>query len=66
MEDKKILKWKEAKLYLIVIGCLIAIIAYYQPVLALICAIALAYLIYHYIKVKYWVWQAFLVLDGPN
>ncbi len=50
MEDKKILKWKEAKLYLIVIGCLIAIIAYYQPVLALICAIALAYLIYHYIK----------------
>ncbi|HHV38263.1 MAG TPA: phosphoesterase [Tepidimicrobium sp.] len=50
MEDKNRFKWKDTKVYLIVIGCLIAIIAYYQPILALIWAIALAYLIYHYIR----------------
>ncbi len=50
MDDKDLFKWKDAKVYLIIIGCLIAIIAYYKPVLALIWAVALAYLIYHYIK----------------
>lgn len=50
MDNKNLFKWKDTKLYLIIIGCLIAIIAYYQPVLALVWAIALAYLIYHYNK----------------
>ncbi len=50
MDNKNLFKWKDTKLYLIIIGCLIIIIAYYQPLLALIWAIALAYLIYHYNK----------------
>ncbi|NMB26604.1 MAG: phosphoesterase [Tissierellia bacterium] len=50
MDDKNLFKWKDAKVYLIIIGCLIAIIGYYKPVLALIWAVALAYLIYHYIR----------------
>lgn len=50
MENKNLFKWKDTKLYLIIIGCLIAIIAYYQPILAFVWAIALAYLIYHYNK----------------
>ena len=50
MDDKGLFKWKDAKVYLIIIGCLIAIIGYYKPILALFWTIALAYLIYHYIK----------------
>ena len=50
MDNKDLFKWKDAKVYLIIIGCLIAIIAYYKPILALIWAVALAYLIYNYIK----------------
>ncbi len=50
MDNKNLFKWKDTKLYLVIIGCLIAIIAYYQPILALLWAIALAYLIYHYNK----------------
>ncbi|NLJ78509.1 MAG: phosphoesterase [Tissierellia bacterium] len=50
MKESNIFNWKDTKVYLIVIGCLIAIIGYYQPILALIWAIALAYLIYHYIR----------------
>lgn len=47
--DNNLFKWKDGKLYLIMIGGLIAIIAYYQPILALLLTIALAYLIYQYI-----------------
>lgn len=50
MDNKNLFNWKDTKLYLVIIGCLIVIIAYYQPILALIWAIALAYLIYHYNK----------------
>lgn len=49
MVGKNLFKWKDSKVYLIIIGCLIAIIAFYQPILALLLAIALIYLIYHYI-----------------
>ena len=47
--DNNFFKWKDGKTYLITIGGLIAIIAYYQPILALLLTIALAYLIYKYI-----------------
>jgi c-di-AMP phosphodiesterase-like protein len=50
MDYKNLFKWKDTKIYLIIIGCLIAIVAYYQPVLAFVWTIALAYLVYHYIK----------------
>lgn len=50
MEENNIFKQENTKLYLIIIGCLIAIVAYYQPILALIWALGLAYLIYNYIK----------------
>lgn len=50
MEENNIFKQENTKLYLIIIGCLIAIIAYYQPILALLWALGLAYLIYNYIK----------------
>ncbi|MCF6464730.1 DHH family phosphoesterase [Clostridium sp. Cult2] len=49
MDNKNYFKWKDGKAYLIMIGGLIAIIAYYQPVLAILLAMALAYLIYKYI-----------------
>ena len=51
MEQRGLFNWKDLKLYLIVMICLILVIAYYQPVLALIWAVALAYLIYHYNKI---------------
>jgi c-di-AMP phosphodiesterase-like protein len=50
MDYKNLFKWKDDKVYLVIIGCLIAIIAYYKPILAFVWAIALAYLVYHYIK----------------
>src|SRR5690554_545963 len=49
MDNNNLFKWKDGKTYLIMIGGLIAIIAYYQPILALLLTIALAYLIYQYI-----------------
>ncbi len=45
MRDKNFFSWSDTKLYLIVIGVLVIIIAFYQPVLALIGGILLAYLI---------------------
>lgn len=50
MDDNNLFKWKDARVYLITIGCLIAIVAYYQPILAFVGAIGLAYLVYHYRK----------------
>lgn len=49
MDNKNFFKWKDGRTYLIIIGGLIAIIAYYQPILALLLAIALAFLVYKYI-----------------
>lgn len=49
MRDGDFLNRKDGKTYLIFIGILIAIIAYYRPILAILSAIALAYLIYKYI-----------------
>ncbi|MBZ2175412.1 DHH family phosphoesterase [Schnuerera sp. xch1] len=49
MNNKNSINMKDGKLYLIIIGVLIAIIAYFQPILALLLTIALAYLIYQYI-----------------
>lgn len=48
MDHRGLFNWKDLKVYLIIMGCLIAILAYYQPILALVWAMALAYLIYHY------------------
>ena len=49
MDHNNLFKWKNGKIYLIIIGCLIAIIAFYQPILAMVFALAFAYLIYKYI-----------------
>ncbi len=51
MKNRGLFNWKDLKLYLIIMGCLIGIIAYYQPILALIWAGILAYLIYHYNRI---------------
>ena len=49
MRNKNIFSLKDGKVYLIFIGLLIAIIAYYQPVLAVLLALALIYLVYQYV-----------------
>ncbi|NLW39622.1 MAG: phosphoesterase [Tissierellia bacterium] len=49
MDNRNIFKWKDGIIYLIMIGVLIAIIAYYQPLLSLLLTVALGYLIYKYI-----------------
>lgn len=51
MENRGLFNWKDLKLYLIIMGCLIGIIAYYHPILAITWAGVLAYLIYHYNKI---------------
>ncbi|NMA86402.1 MAG: phosphoesterase [Tissierellia bacterium] len=51
MENRGLFNWKDLKLYLIIMGCLILVIAYYQPILAIIWAGVLAYLIYRYNKI---------------
>ncbi len=50
MKGKHIFSLKDGKVYLIFIGVLIAIISYYQPVLAVLLALALVYLIYKYVR----------------
>lgn len=49
MRDNDFIKRKDGKRYLIFIGILIAIIAYYRPILAVLSAVALIYLIYKYV-----------------
>ena len=51
MDQRGLFNWKDLKLYLIFMICLIVVIAYYQPILALVWAVALTYLIYHYNKI---------------
>lgn len=51
MDGRGLFNWKDLKLYLIIMVCLIAVIAYYQPILALLWAMALGYLIYHYNRI---------------
>lgn len=53
MENKKKLKWEDTNNYLIIIGILVFIIAFYQPLLALIGAILLGYLVFYNIKSIY-------------
>lgn len=48
MSNKGFFKRDDTKVYLIFIGILITVIAYYQPILAILSAIAFAYLIYKY------------------
>ncbi|MBU5439352.1 DHH family phosphoesterase [Tissierella sp. MSJ-40] len=50
MGNKNLFNWSDTKVYLIIIGVLLLIIAFYQPVLALIGTILLGYLIYYYVK----------------
>ena len=49
MKNRMFINLKDGKIYLIFIGVLIAIIAYYQPILSFLSAIALAYFVYRYI-----------------
>ena len=50
MDGKDLFKLEDGKVYLFIIGILIAIIAYFQPLLGFVCAVGLAFLIYRYIK----------------
>lgn len=50
MNNKKLFKWSDAKLYLLVISILVVIIAFYQPIIAIISALVLGYLIFYSIK----------------
>ena len=43
----KIFTWSDTKLYLIVIGLMVLIIAFFQPIVAFIMGIVLAYLLYY-------------------
>lgn len=47
---KNIFKWSDTKLYLIIIGVMVAIIAIYEPVLAFIGVLVLAYLLFYNFK----------------
>jgi c-di-AMP phosphodiesterase-like protein len=47
---KNIFKWSDTKLYLIIIGLMVGIIAIYEPVLAFIGALVLAYLLFYNYK----------------
>ena len=51
MDNRGLFNWKDFKLYLIIMCCLIGVIAYYQPILAVTWAGVLAYLIYRYNKI---------------
>ena len=53
MKNKKKLKWEDTNNYLIIIGILVFIIGFYQPLLALIGVILLGYLIFYNIKSIY-------------
>lgn len=50
MNNKNLFRWSDTKLYLIIIGIMVIIIAIYQPVLALIGALILGYLVYYNYK----------------
>ena len=43
----KMFTWADTKLYLIVIGLSVVIIAFFQPIVAFIMGIILAYLVYY-------------------
>lgn len=47
MKDKKLFTWSDTKLYLIIIGVLVIIIAFFEPILAFIGGLFLAYLVYY-------------------
>ncbi|MDD2447323.1 MAG: DHH family phosphoesterase [Tissierellia bacterium] len=53
MKNKKLYKWSDTHTYLIVIAILVIIIAFYQPIIAIIGAIIFLYLIYYAIKSNY-------------
>jgi len=50
MKNKNLFRWSDAKQYLIIIAIMIIIIAIYQPVIALIGALVLGYLIFYSYK----------------
>ncbi len=50
MNSKNLFSWSDTKIYLIIIGLMVSVIAFYEPVLALIGGILLAYLIYYNLK----------------
>lgn len=53
MNNKKKLQWEDTNNYLIIIGILVFIIGFYQPILALIGVILLGYLVFYNIKSIY-------------
>ena len=53
MKNKKIFIWSDTYRYLIFIGILVIIIAFYQPIIAIIAAIISLYLVYYAIRSNY-------------
>ena len=53
MKNKKIFIWSDTYRYLIFIGILVMIIAFYQPIIAIIAAIISLYLVYYAIRSNY-------------
>lgn len=52
MKDR-FFKWTDSKLYLIVIGVMVLILAFYQPIIAFLMGLVLAYLLYYdYSRIK--------------
>lgn len=47
MKKKGLFSWSDTKLYLIIIGLMVAIIAFYEPIVAFIGLLVLAYLVYY-------------------
>lgn len=47
MKRKSLFSWSDTKLYLIIIGLMVVIIAFYEPIVAFIGLIVLAYLVYY-------------------
>ena len=50
MKSKKIFNWSDIKLYLIAMGFILIVLAFYQPLFALVGTIILGYLIFYDIK----------------
>ena len=50
MKNKNIFRWLDSNVYLIIIGFLIIILGFYQPILLIIGAILMGYLIFYNIK----------------
>ena len=50
MKNKKLSQWQDSSIYLMIIGFLVIILSFYQPILSVIGIALIGYLIFHNIK----------------